>query len=278
MKRFLLILLPLALILGYSLFGPLGRVNSIALYTGPAGAEPHLEFEFKGPSSFVEGSHKPFNEPDPSKAPLKKSSFEEKTAIDESLAKFLRSLEGRFLWGLSLKKIADRVAAFYPGAQVHVLRRLPGQALIFVQEPEKAFLLLKEGDFYLVSQKGEIGPLKRPAEPLDWPILRGQALASQRELRHKAFLALVSFPEGGSLLSKERVSEIFYRPSRRAFVFYVSGFALEFKGPLSEKEIQRINFVLNYLLQKGRHRAFVDARQTDKIIVKSQALERERPL
>lgn len=199
---------------------------------------------------------------------------ESSSAAKPGLEKALRSLEGRLAWKIDLKQTAHQVSTFYPGARVQVLRRLPGRLLLFVQKRAPVFLLYKEGGFYPVSQEGDIGPVRKKGESLDFPILRGPDLTAAQDLRRQALLVFLSLPrEGDSLLSQERLSEIVYRPSTQAFLFYVSGFVLELTKPLSEKKARRIDFVLRYLLQKGRQRALVSARQNAKIIVKKPPID-----
>ena len=184
---------------------------------------------------------------------------------------YLEIYRGRYLWSLNLKKIAKEIKAVYLGGEVYIKRKLPNRLIVHLKAEPTFLLLLKSDDFfYSVSYNGSIGAKKNRTESLNFPILRGQVFEKNFQLRQKTVNILLKLPKMGGLFSLENISEILYNEKNSSFLFYLAfdHFILELVSPPSLKKIKNIDFVLNYLKQQGRTRAFVDARLEKKIIVK----------
>ena len=201
---------------------------------------------------------------------LKKSHFYR--AREKQILSHLKSYKGQSLWQVDLKELSDKLDAFYMGAEVYVFRKFPNRLVILLKKKKAALLLLKEPEtFYLLFHGGEIGEKNTEALP-DLPILRGQLFWDQPPLRKRALDIVSSIPKNNNhLFSVQNISEILYNKTNDSFLFYtISGhFILELKKPVESKKTQNIDFVLNYLNQRGNKGARIDARFDKKIIVKN---------
>ena len=190
---------------------------------------------------------------------------------EEAILSHLHSYKGIFFWQVSLKDLVKKIHTIYLGAEVLAQRKFPNHLIITLKPKTTALLLLKEGGaFYSVSLEGDLNEKKTPGESLDFPILRGKAFWDHLELRKKALSILFSLPQQGAGFSVKNISEISYNQNRNSLLFYLlsGGFIVEMKNQAGAKKIQNINFVLNYLNQKGRKEGLIDARLNKKIIVK----------
>ena len=190
---------------------------------------------------------------------------------EEKILSHLNSYKGKFFWQISLKKLVKKTKNIYPGAEVFAQRKFPNRLTLTLKMKNAPLLLLKEGgEFYSVSPEGELNEKKARGEFLDLPILRGEAFWNHLELRKKALNLLSSLPQQGQGLSVKNISEIAYSPDRGSLLLYLlsSSFIIEMTNPADAGKIQNINFVLNYLKQKGRKTGLIDARIDKKIIVK----------
>ena len=190
---------------------------------------------------------------------------------EENILSYLKSYKGQFLWRVDLKNLVEKVNTFYLGSEVYAVRKLPNRLLVFLKKKNTALLLLKEGEFfYSLSYEGEIGDQRNPEESFDFPILRGKLFWEKLQLRKRALSILSSIPQQGRFFSVQNISEISYNKANDSLLFYLirSHFILELKEQASPKKIQNIDFVLNYLNQRGDKGGRIDARLDKKIIVK----------
>ncbi len=190
---------------------------------------------------------------------------------EEKILSHLNSYKGQFLWQVDLKDFVKEANDFYSGSEVYAVRKFPGRLIVFFRKKDTALLLLKdEGMFYSVSHEGDIGKKRELGESFDFPILRGKVFWLDSHLRKKTLSIFSSIPKTGRFFSAKNISEISYNKSNNSLIFYLlSGyFIVELKNGLHQKKIQNINFVLNYLNQKGYQKGYIDARLGKKIIVK----------
>lgn len=180
----------------------------------------------------------------------------------------LNSYKGRPLWRVNLKKITHEIKTSYPFGDIHIVRQWPDRLVVFLSQIKPTLLILKKNKFYSVSYEGEIQLEIQPSQSLDFPVLRGEAFWKNKELRKKAVHFLNSLPEQG-LLTSQSISEINYHKKNKSFLVYLMpyGFLVEWRGELHPKRIQNINFVLNYMQEKGGSSYHIDARFPRKIIV-----------
>lgn len=190
---------------------------------------------------------------------------------EKEILSYLNSYKGKSLWQVDLKHLVKQTNAFYLGSEIYVVRRFPNRLIVFLKKKNTALLLLKDREFlYSVSYEGKIGDKKNMEEFFDFPILRGELFWDSPQLRKRALSILSSLPKTGPFFSVQNISEIFYNKINDSLLFYLisSPFILELKKQVSPEKLQNINFVLNYLNQKGSQRGFIDARLDKKIIVK----------
>lgn len=192
---------------------------------------------------------------------------------EEKILMHLNRYKGHFLWKLNLKSIVQDVHEFYPGAEISVSRKFPNRLIVLLERKQIPLLLFKEGgSFYSVSYEGDIGSKKSSGESLDFPILRGKLFWDDLSLRKRAISVFFHIPRDKSLFSKKNISEISYNKNNDSLLLFLvsSHFVLELKKPPSPKKIKNIEFVLNYLNQRGNQGGYIDARMDKKIIVKKR--------
>ena len=190
---------------------------------------------------------------------------------EREILSYLENYRGQFLWQVDLKDLVEKTNAFYLGLSAYAARRFPNRLTLVLKKKRTALLLLRNGgDFFSVSDKGEMGGERNPEESFDFPILRGELFWEEAQLRERALSILSSIPEKGPFFSVQNVSEISYNETNDSLLFYlISGpFILELKKQVQPKKMKNINFVLNYLIQKDSQKGFIDARLDKKIIVK----------
>ena len=188
----------------------------------------------------------------------------------ERLLSLVEKYKNRSIWSVSLKEMALEVQKNHPSKKARVKRRLPNKIEIYLEDSLPAFLILTEkGRFHPVSFEGVLGAALSPYELLDLPIARGDLFKTDERLRAQTVQLLKTLP-GKDILSPENISEIIYTPERESFTLFLIPhyFVLEVKTPWRKKQIQNINFVLNYLIQKEEKVARIDARFPEKIIVR----------
>jgi len=160
----------------------------------------------------------------------------------------------------------------YTWAEVHVTRKLPNRLVVFLEKKDIALLLLKDEEFfYSVSYEGKIGVKRGLGESLDFPVLRGDIFWNDSFLRKRALSIFLSIPKNNRTFSTQNISEITYNKKNDSLFFYLipGHFILELRKQLSPMQVQNIDFVLNYLNQRGKQEGIIDARLDKKIIVKS---------
>lgn len=190
---------------------------------------------------------------------------------EEKIIQHLNIYKGRFLWKLNLKDIVQELYELYPGAEISVIRKFPDQLIVLLERKQIPLLLLKEGgSFYSVSYEGEIGVKKNSGESFDFPVLRGRFFWDDISLRKRAISVFSHIPKESAFFSGQNISEVSYNKNNDSLLlFLISGrFILELQGPPSPKKIKNIEFVLNYLNQRGEQGRHIDARMNKKIIVK----------
>ena len=190
---------------------------------------------------------------------------------EKEILSYLESYKGKFLWQVNLKDLVKKTNAFYLGLSAYAVRRFPNRLILVLKKKRTALLLLKDGgDFFSISNKGEIGGERNPEESFDFPILRGELFWDKLQLRERALSILSSIPKKGPFFSVQNISEISYNKTNDSLLFHLISvpFILELKKQVQPKKMKNINFVLNYLFQKDSQRGFIDARLDKKIIVK----------
>ena len=181
----------------------------------------------------------------------------------------LESYKGRKIWNVRLGDISKDIYKIYPAGRIQVHRQWPHQIVVVLKETSLAFLLLREnGLFYPISFRGDIQEPLSEGKYLDLPILRGSAFYKDKSLVQKALQILIQLPQKGIFTSRN-ISEISHSSKEKSFViFLIPGhFVLNIGLALEEKQIEKINFVLNYLFQNELTGHRVDARFKKKIIV-----------
>ena len=188
----------------------------------------------------------------------------------KKLLSLVEKYKNRSVWSVSLKEIALEVQELYPSKKARVKRKLPDKIEVYLEESLPAFLILTEkGKFYPVSFEGVMGSPLSAHELLDLPIARGALFKKDKNLRLQTVRLLKTLPEQ-EIFSSENISEIMYRPKRESFILFLIPhyFVLEVKTPWSKRQIENINFVLNYLIQKEEKASHIDARFPEKIVVR----------
>ena len=190
---------------------------------------------------------------------------------EPEIVSYLQSYKGRYLWRMDLKKIVKKIKSIYSGGEVYIKRKFPNRLTVFLKEETTALLLLKPDNFfYSISQEGNIGVKKGKTESLNFPVLRGQSFEKSASLRKRVLKILFDMPKLGNSFSLENISEVLYNKDNDSLLFYLVSdyFIVEIQSLPSSKTIKNIDFVLNYLRQKGQTGALIDARLDKKIIVK----------
>ena len=201
---------------------------------------------------------------------LKDSHFTE--TIQKKINLKLNDYKGKKIWKVKLENIATDIKKIYPALKIQVTRKLPNRIIVFLQNKDSVALLLKDnGGLYPVSFQGELQTRPSLNQSLDLPILTGKFFEKNKALRKKAIKLLLRFPEKGLLISKN-VSEVIYNKKNSSFLFVLipNYLVLELLEDLSSHRIKNINFVLNYLIQKGVKGSRVDVRFDKKIIVNAR--------
>lgn len=190
--------------------------------------------------------------------------------IQASLTAQMQVYEGRYFWQIPLEKVFAMAIADKRVKKVSIYREFPSKVHIRI-EPHTPVLsyLGRDGRIYPVAMDATLLPALPANEAPDLPILRGDELKDEPELRERAIELLTSIPEDGGYLRKKTVSEILYT-KKDGFKVFVSGFGSEVKmgdtdfGP----KVSRVQKVLSYLDSQNIKGRVIDARFSKKVVVR----------
>ncbi len=189
--------------------------------------------------------------------------------IRQNLAQQFKAFEGRYFWQVPLTKVYDLTAKDKRVKSAAVYREFPSRLRIEI-EPRTPMLayLGRDGRMYPVATDATLLPALPVADVPDMPILRGDELNDEPELREKALELLQSLPDDGEF-AKSRVSEIIHT-KKDGFKIFVSGPDAEVQmgdtdfGP----KIARVQKVLSYLDSRNIKGRVIDARFSKKVVVR----------
>lgn len=189
--------------------------------------------------------------------------------IQKEIKQYLDSYKGQLTWKISLKQIDNDLRKFYSLGHWHIMRRFPNHMVITLSQEEPISLLFKNQDeFYPVFFNGNLGASLDFKQNLNFPILRGASFANDISLRKEITSLLVQLPKKGLLTSKN-VSEVKYQKNNKSFLLFLvsHNFVIEVGKAIKENQVQKVNFVLNYLITQKTFGRLIDSRFEKKIIV-----------
>jgi len=189
--------------------------------------------------------------------------------IRASLTQQFKSYEGRYFWQVPLRSVYEITSKDKRVKNAAVFREFPSRLRIEI-EPHTPMLayLARDGRVYPVATDATLLPALPVADAPDLPILRGEELNDEPELREKALELLRSLPEDG-LLAKNKISEIIHS-KKDGFKVFVGGADTEVQmgdtdfGP----KVSRVQKVLGYLDSRNIKGRVIDARFSKKVVVR----------
>jgi cell division septal protein FtsQ len=189
--------------------------------------------------------------------------------IRQSLTQQFKPFEGRYFWQVPLKTVYEITSRDKRVKSASVYREFPSRLRIEI-EPHTPVLayLGRDGRMYPVATDATLLPALPVADVPDMPILRGDELNDEPELREKALALLQSFPDDG-LMAKSKVSEIIHT-KKDGFKVFVSGAVAVVQmgdtdfGP----KVSRVQKVLSYLDSRNIKGRVIDARFSKKVVVR----------
>lgn len=189
--------------------------------------------------------------------------------IKNNLSQQFKPYEGRYFWQVPLSAVQEIVSKDKRVKRVEIFREFPSRLRIQV-EPHTPVLayLARDGRIYPVATDATLLPALSVKDAPNLPILRGEELNDEPQLREKAVELLQSIPEEG-MLRKAEVSEIIHS-KKDGFKVFVSGADAEVQmgdtdfGP----KISRVQKVLSYLDSRNIKGRVIDARFSKKVVVR----------
>ncbi len=189
--------------------------------------------------------------------------------IRASLTQQFKVYEGRYFWQVPLKSVFEVTSKDKRVKTAAVFREFPSRLRIEI-EPHTPMLayLARDGRVYPVATDATLLPALPVSDAPDLPILRGEELNDEPELREKALELLQTFPDDG-LIAKNKVSEIIHT-KKDGFKVFLSGADAEVQmgdtdfGP----KVSRVQKVLSYLDSRNIKGRVIDARFSKKVVVR----------
>ncbi len=183
--------------------------------------------------------------------------------------KNLKAVLGETLFGVSLKKIYQKVITDPRIKSINVKRRFPNQLTVEIEplKPKLALMSFQHG-LHIVSQSGKILPVKYSEQNMDLPILRGANFHQKLGLRQKAIRLLEDIPDQG-IFSRQNISEIRYDEKNGFSLFLVHRQTLVKLGQdFSPQKSSYIERAMSYLESQRMEGRVIDARFSKKVVVK----------
>lgn len=191
------------------------------------------------------------------------------TKVEKKVKQYLSRYKGQKTWNLSLKKINQDLQKIYDSGYWHVRRQFPNRIIVILNQEDPIALFFKNKDeFYPVFLNGSIGPRLDFKKNLNFPIVRGVFFQKEIQLRKEITYLLVQLPKKG-WMTLNNISEIKYQKKNESFLFFLvsHNFVIESNKAIDKIQIQKINFVLNYLIHQKLFNRHIDSRFEKKIIV-----------
>ncbi len=185
------------------------------------------------------------------------------------IQKDLEGLKGQLIFQVSLGDLVKKINSYEFVEKALVFRKWPDRLEIKILPQNFLFYILdkKEFKFYRTSSEGKLTYVKEVQNIL--PIVRGESFLKDRNKRKKLMKVLSNIPEKG-LFSLPEISEIYQLKSKDLVFVLVESrtrLLLLFK-PLLQYEIKQVEDVLQYLKKRELKTHSVDARFSEKIVVK----------
>lgn len=151
----------------------------------------------------------------------------------------------------------------------------PFKIKAFVAKPKA--MMFKNGEWYLVNEKGEVLRHVEANKALDLPIFRTDQLLKNEELRNQTFNIFKVFDSPESPIPLSAVSEI--SVDQRGISFLLSeGFKVYISDNDPETQIERTSNVIAYLKKEKIEVEFIDAQSIQKILVRPKSLSEKHYL
>lgn len=189
--------------------------------------------------------------------------------IKTSLTPRLQYFVGRFFWDVPLSRVFELTEKDKRVRKVSVYREFPSRLRVVI-EPHTPVLayLSPDNRIYPVATDATLLPALPIWEAPDLPVLRGEELKDEQNLREAALELFDSIPSEGSL-RKKNVSEISHS-KKEGFKVFISGVGSEVKMGDADfgLRISRVEKVLSYLDNQNIKGRVIDARFAKKVVVR----------
>lgn len=189
--------------------------------------------------------------------------------VKKSVKPILGQLDGQWMWSVHLDQILKVVLNDKRVKEANIRRQLPGKVSVFIQTHQPIAVALHGGNsFYPVAGDGSLLPAVQLNEVLDTPVLRGNKLFNNQELRKKVITYLWELPKKGSF-TLSNISEVSWTKDQGLKIVLQSGGAVVYMGEDDFKsKTKHVEKVLNYLIKEGMSGRVIDARFSKKVLVK----------
>lgn len=189
--------------------------------------------------------------------------------IRQSLSQQFKTFEGRYFWQVPLGTVFEITEKDKRVKAAAVYREFPSRLRIVIEPhiPVLAYLA-RDGRMYPVAMDATLLPAVPVSDVPDMPLLRGEELNDEPQLRERAIELLQSMPEDG-LMAKKKISEIIHT-KKDGFKVFLSGADAEVQ--MGEQDfgprVSRVQKVLSYLDSRNIKGRVIDARFSKKVVVR----------
>ena len=191
--------------------------------------------------------------------------------IQNSLADDIKKAEGRRVWEVSLKELRNLVQKDRRVKNVAIHREFPSAVKVEIEtySPVLAFLD-SDGKMYPVATDATLLPAVSSQEGFDVPILRGEGVRENIEVREAAIQLLSHAPESGGI-SRKSISEIVY-DKNNGFKVFLAGANTEVRLGDTDfgLKVSRVAKVLSYLENQNIKSRVIDASFSKKVVVRAR--------
>jgi cell division protein FtsQ len=187
----------------------------------------------------------------------------------KDLDKKLKRFNGNSLWKLNLQEVSNLISSEKWIESVTLTRRFPSEVKVNLRlKKVNSLLVAKSGKLFPVVQDGSVLEAIDPRSAPNVPLLVGDLLEKNEELRKKSMTALMEIPEQGAF-SRSTISEIRFDPKEGFWMTLVkTGIKVKMGEDHINLKSDRVSQVIDYMSAKDLDARVIDANLSKKVLVR----------